>query len=111
MTIGILSTIAYTARMSDAFNRGLSDATAQAGIKQQVDQGFKSANLHTAIKALLNGGATLIATFGGVAACKAAINYQTTQPFPFISLVGTSDHLSPGGNFKGCVNLTKLMGM
>jgi hypothetical protein len=103
--IGILSSIHYSNNMQTAFQSGLG-MNPLPSIYPDVNQGFTTNRLNTALNNIAANNATLIVTFGGLIACNAAINHPVGNPnIPFISLVGDASVFAVGGNFRGCVSL------
>jgi hypothetical protein len=101
-TIGILSSIHYNGAMQTSFLAGLNTL---AHFDILDDRGYGQPLLDAAVS-LEGSGASLIVTFGGLVACRAA--EQAGGNIKFISLIGG---LPPGftppvnGNFVGCCNL------
>jgi hypothetical protein len=102
--IGIVSSIGYDAKMTTAFNAGLSPLNPTQTVLDKLK--FKTQNIQTAIQQL-NADTTigLIVTFGGNFTCNVANQYATK---PFISLVGgllPNSPQPPSGQFTGAVSL------
>jgi hypothetical protein len=107
MTIGILSSIKYDHEMQTAFQQGFSStAGALPTLITRDDLGFSPANIDPAIQ-YLNGQANMIVTFGGRAACNRMIASGQNH-LPFVSLIGSNLNLTPGGLFKGYINLAAI---
>jgi hypothetical protein len=108
MTIGILSSVKYDAKMKKAFQEGFKSTGAALPVfaPPQDSVGFKTAALDTAINTLITtSGVNMIVSFGGVAACKRMIAKST---YPFVSVVGTTSDLQVGGNFMGFVTFEDI---
>lgn len=102
--IGIVSSIGYDAKMTTAFNAGLSPLNPTQTVLDKLK--FKTQNIQLAIQQLnADTSIGLIVTFGGNFTWNVAMQYATK---PFISLVGgllPNSPQPPSGQFTGAVSL------
>jgi hypothetical protein len=102
--IGIVSSIGYDAKMTAAFNAGLSPLNPTQTVLDKLK--FKTQNIQLAIQQLnADTSIGLIVTFGGNFTSNVAKQYATK---PFISLVGgllPNTPPPPTGQFAGAVSL------
>src|ERR1700730_12573016 len=102
--IGIVSSIGYDAKMTAAFNAGLSPLNPTQTVLDKLK--FKTQKIQAAIVQLnADTSIGLIVTFGGNFTWNVAMQYATK---PFISLVGgllPNSPQPPCGQFAGAVSL------